>query len=155
MADVRETMEIDAPAARVYELVSDLPRMGEWSPECERVLWRGKAKVPVKGARFAGYNRRGTLRWVTFGTVLAAEPGRHFAFEVYVGPVKLSLWEYFIVPREDGRGCTVAEQWTDRRSPMERTVLERFFGNRNAVNRHGIHLTLAALKRAAESSAYA
>ena len=155
MADVRETMEIDAPAARVYDLVSDLPRMGEWSPECERVSWRGKVSSAVKGAQFVGHNRRGTMRWVTFGTVVAAEPGRHFAFEVYVGPLKLSLWEYFIAPHEDGRGCTVAEQWTDRRSAVERSVLERFFGNRNAVNRNGIHLTLVALKRAAENSAYA
>ncbi|MGV1007985.1 MAG: SRPBCC family protein [Dermatophilaceae bacterium] len=155
MADLRETVGIAAPADRVYELLSDLPRMGEWSPECERVAWRGKVKTPVKGAHFVGHNRRGTMRWVTFGTVVAAEPGRHFAFEVYVGPLKLSLWEYFIAPHEDGRGCTVAEQWTDRRSAMERSVLERFFGNRTRVNRHGIHLTLLALKRAAESSAYA
>ncbi len=154
MADVRETMEIDAPASRVYELVSDLPRMGEWSPECERVSWRGKVRSPVKGAHFVGYNRRGTVRWVTFGTVVAAEPGRHFAFEVYVGPAQaLAVGVLHRPARGRSRltwpnsGPTAGRRWT--------LVLERFFGNRNTVNRHGIHLTLAALKRAAESSAYA
>jgi uncharacterized protein YndB with AHSA1/START domain len=152
MADLRETLDIDAPAERVYALVSDLTRMGEWSPECERVTWRGKVKAPVKGARFVGHNKRGTLRWITFGTVVAAEPGRHFAFEIYVGPTKLSLWEYFIAPHENGRSCTVAEQWTDRRTAGFTAVSERLvFGNRHAINRKGIHQTLVALKRAAES----
>ncbi len=151
MADLRETVDIAAPADRVYDLVADLPRMGEWSPECEHVSWRGRVEQAVKGAHFTGYNRRGTLRWVTFGTVVAAEPGRHLAFEVYVGPVKLSLWEYFFAPHADDRSCTVAEQWTDRRAPAYRAVSKYVFGNRREINRAGIHHTLLALKRAAEA----
>lgn len=151
MADLRETVDVRAPARRVYDLVADLPRMGEWSPECEHVTWRGKVEKAVKGAHFVGYNRRGTLRWMTFGTVVAAEPGRHLAFEVYVGPLKLSLWEYFIAPSEDDRSCTVAEQWTDRRPPAYRRLARHVFGNREQINRAGIHHTLLALKRAAEA----
>ena len=49
MADVRETQHIDAPAELVYDLVADLPRMGEWSPECERVVWRGGAHRAEQG----------------------------------------------------------------------------------------------------------
>ena len=30
---------IAAPPERIYDLVADLPRMGEWSPECQRVEW--------------------------------------------------------------------------------------------------------------------
>ena len=32
---------ISASPDRIYQLVSDLPRMGQWSPECERVGWLG------------------------------------------------------------------------------------------------------------------
>ena len=30
---------IDAPAERLYDMVADMPRMGEWSPECTTVEW--------------------------------------------------------------------------------------------------------------------
>ncbi|MEP7191775.1 MAG: SRPBCC family protein, partial [Actinomycetota bacterium] len=39
MVDLRESLTVAAPADLVYGLVADLPRMGEWSPECERVTW--------------------------------------------------------------------------------------------------------------------
>src|SRR5450756_1969528 len=54
MADVRESLAVVAPADAVYDLVADLPRMGEWSPECERVIWRGGATSAAHGAQFLG-----------------------------------------------------------------------------------------------------
>ena len=150
MADLRDTIHIDAPAPLVYDLVSDLTRMGEWSPECERVSWRGGATEAVKGAQFVGYNRRGTLRWITFGKVTAAEEGRHLAFDVFIGPAAISHWEYFIVPDVDGPGCTVAEEWTDRRAAASRAISERILGDRRSLNKSSIRQTLAALKRSAE-----
>ncbi len=154
MADVRETLHIDASADLVYDLVADLPRMGEGSPECERVVWRCGAGRAELGAGFTGYNRRGTLRWKTFGKVIAAEPGRYLAFDIFVGPVQVSRWEYFFVPDADGPGCTVAEQWTDRRSAFQRNLAERVVGNRVETNREGIVQTLRALRRVAESAAH-
>ncbi|HOF63305.1 MAG TPA: SRPBCC family protein [Dermatophilaceae bacterium] len=150
MADLRETIHIDAPASLVYDLIADLTRMGEWSPECERVSWRGSATKATKGAQFVGFNRRGTLRWITFGKITAAEQGRHLAFDVFFGPMAISHWEYFVVPDTNGEGCTVAEEWTDRRSSSSRAMSERILGNRTTHNRTGIRLTLAALKRSAE-----
>ena len=151
MSDLRETVHIDAPADVVYSLIADLPRMGEWSPECERVSWRGGATEAAKGAQFVGFNRAGTLRWITFGRIVAAERGRHLAFEIFVGPVQISLWEYFVVPDDRGDGCTLAEQWTDRRAKATRATLDRMLSDRVSRNRHGIRSTLAAVKRAAES----
>ena len=102
MADLRDTIHIDAPAPLVYDLVSDLTRMGEWSPECERVSWRGGATEAVKGAQVIGYNRRGTLRGVTFRQGTAAGEGRHPAFHVFHGPAGVSPREYFILPDAAG-----------------------------------------------------
>lgn len=153
MADVRETLHIDAPAELVYDLVADLPRMGEWSPECERVIWRGNATDARPGSRFVGHNRRGTVRWVTFGRVVAAERGRYLAFDVFVGRIQVSRWEYSFEQDEVGRGCTVTEQWTDRRSRLQRGLGDRLVGNRVEVNRRSIRLTLAALRRVAEGLA--
>ncbi len=150
MADLRETLHIDAPADLVYRLVADLPRMGEWSPECERVSWRGGATQAVRGAHFVGYNRAGTMRWLTFGTVTAADPGRHLAFRVHLGPMAISLWEYFVVPDSNSDGCTLVEQWTDHRALPTRMLFDRVLSDRVARNRRGIRSTLAAIKRVAE-----
>ena len=45
---------IDTTPERVYDLVSDMPRMGEWSPECQRVEWADGATDPRKARRSSG-----------------------------------------------------------------------------------------------------
>ncbi len=80
--DCTETV-IDASPERVYALVADLPRMGEWSPECQRVEWSNGSGDPVVGATFLGHNVGGPanlMKWSRTGRVLTAEPGREFAF---------------------------------------------------------------------------
>src|SRR5260370_38408372 len=80
--DSQQTVISTSPE-RVYALVSDLPRMGEWSPECERAEWTDGTTVAAEGARFIGHNRGGPLkaiRWSRRGRVLAADPGRESAF---------------------------------------------------------------------------
>jgi len=151
MARLSESIEVDAAPEAVYALVSDLPRMGSWSPECTGVTWRGDVRRPVEGARFVGHNRSGRLRWSTFGRVVVAEPGRHLAFEVTFGPVKVARWEYQFVPT--ATGCTVTEQWTDRRPAPLRRLLDAAMGSREQANRRGMQATLAALKGAAERRA--
>ena len=148
MCDLTDSIEVAAEPADVYALVSDLPRMGSWSPECTGVTWRGKVREPVTGARFLGHNRSGSLRWSTFGEVVAAEPGRAFAFEITVGPVKVARWEYLI--DESATGCTLTERWTDRRPAPVRTLLDRTMGSREQRNIRGMRATLEAVKAAAE-----
>ena len=74
MADLTDSIDIAAEPEAVYALISDLPRMGSWSPECTGVSWRGDLRGAVPGARFIGHNRSGWVRWSTFGEVVAAEP---------------------------------------------------------------------------------
>lgn len=153
MADIRESLAVAATADAVYDLVADLPRMGEWSPECERVTWRGGATSAVKGAQFLGHNRAGSIRWMTQGEVVTAEMGRHLAFEITFGPMKIARWEYFIVPDDaDPSTCTVVEEWTDRRPGWYRAAADKAFGPRTKVNRRGMVKTLANLKAAAEAA---
>ena len=153
MADLRESLAVVAPADAVYDLVADLPRMGEWSPECERVVWRGGATSAVHGAQFLGFNRAGLLRWVTQGEIVTAEPGRHLAFEITFGPMKVARWEYFIVPDDaDPSTCVVVEEWTDRRPGWYREIADRALGSRAMTNERGMVKTLTSLKRAAEDS---
>ena len=141
---------IAAPAGDVYALVSDVTRLGEWSPETTACRWLGGATGPAVGARFRGTNRSGWRRWSTTCTVREAEPGRRFSFDVDLGPVPIARWTYELA--DDGDGCRVTERWSDRRAGwMVRTSpLATGVRDRVAHNREGMRATLAALRRAAE-----
>ena len=47
-------------------MVSDLPRIGEWSPECEGVTWEGDVTVPVESTTFVGHNAVGPGRRIRY-----------------------------------------------------------------------------------------
>ncbi|WP_328995713.1 SRPBCC family protein [Kribbella sp. NBC_01245] len=99
---LERSVAIQAEPAEVYALVSDLPRMAEWSPECSRVAWKGGATGPAPGARFVGFNRVGSARWLTQGVITEADPGRAFAFAIHFGPIPVALWEYVVTSTTEG-----------------------------------------------------
>jgi hypothetical protein len=131
-------VHIAAPPDTVYAVISDITRMGAWSPETRKCEWLDGATGPAVGARFKGSNRRGKLRWSTRPMVVAADPGREFAFQVK----KDVRWSYRMIP--DGAGTLVTEsfemltdlQWyyalverrlmgvTDRKADLERAMAE-------------------------------
>jgi uncharacterized protein YndB with AHSA1/START domain len=148
---VRVTTTINAPAELVWDLVSDVTRMGEWSPETRSCRWVGTPAAPEVGARFTGRNAYRGRRWQTTCTVTAAERGREFAFDVVGGGfLDVATWRYAFRP-VDG-GCEVEETFTDRRNPLLRLggVLVLGVTDRAAHNKRGMERTLAALKAAAE-----
>jgi len=150
MADVEVSETIKAASQRVYELVSDLPRMGEWSPENTGGKWVGGASGPAVGAKFRGTNRHGLAIWMTSVTITGADPGRRFAFDVHVMGVPISTWEYTFADAVDG--CLVTERWTDNRPGWMRvSSIATGVRDRTAHNSRGMQETLAKLKAAAES----
>ena len=151
MSDVEVTERIAAPAKQVYDMVSDLPRMGEWSPENTGGRWARGAVGPVVGATFRGTNRAGLRFWRTVVTVTEATPGARFAFDVHFAAFPVSRWEYSFAEADDG-GCVVTESWTDRRPSWMRAASVPLMGvkDRAAHNRRGMQETLAKLKAAAE-----
>jgi uncharacterized protein YndB with AHSA1/START domain len=149
--NVTASVTVAAPPQRVYELVSDLPRMGEWSPENTGGRWLGSQRGPAAGARFVGTNK-GTRRWWPTTTLVTdATPGRRFAFDTTFGPLHAAEWHYDIAPTDDG-GCTVTESWVDRRPGWLCFVGKHLTGvdDRVAHTRTMIETTLARLKATAE-----
>lgn len=143
---------VEAPADKVFEMVSDLSRMGEWSPECVRVEWLGGATRTAVGARFKGHNRRGPRRWSTKGKVVVLEPGK-VAFDITsVANLPVARWTYTVTPEGDG-ACTLAERWDDRRGPMLNVLGRLATGvkDREEHNTKGMEETLQRIKSAAES----
>jgi uncharacterized protein YndB with AHSA1/START domain len=146
------TVHVAAPAETVWDLVSDLPRMGDWSPETARVEWIGGAKGPMAGAKFRGHNRSGSKKWSTTGCIAEADRGRVIAWDVTAGPFGVARWAYRFTPTDDG-GCDVTEQMFEHRN-----AVTKFFGglmsgssHDGTHNRVGMEATLAKLKAAAEA----
>jgi uncharacterized protein YndB with AHSA1/START domain len=141
---------VAAPAEVLYELVSDVTKMGRWSPETTSCRWLRPATGPAVGARFRGANRQGWRRWSTTCTVVSAQPGHQFAFEVTLGPLPISRWSYDIA--SEGDGSRLTETWTDMRPMWMVRISPVVMGVRDRAghNREGMQATLANLARAAE-----
>lgn len=143
---------IAAPPDRLYAMVSDVTRMGEWSPECFRCTWVRGATGPAVGARFRGWNRKGWRRWWTDATVTKAEPGKEFAFAVSSFGLPVAGWGYRFEPSADG-GTVVTEYWNDRRQKPMAVVSGVAVGvaDREGHNRRGMEQTLQRIKAVAEA----
>jgi hypothetical protein len=142
---------IEASPEAVYDIVSDLPRMGELSPENTGGKWLGGATGPAVGARFKGTNTNGKKSWSTTVTVAEATPGSVFAFDISAGPFKVARWTYRF-DAADG-GCTVTETWDDLRAGWMHKLGKVASGvaDRRAHNEAGMRATLERLKVVAEA----
>ena len=152
MSDVEVHADIKAPAATVWSLVSDITRMGEWSPENRGGRWLGAASGPQNGAKFKGSNAKGLRRWTTTCTVTEATAGKRFAFDVDYAGIPIATWEYDFA--ESSGSTRVTEAFTDRRPGWMKVASGPVMGvwNRTDYNREGMEHTLVALKKAAEKS---
>jgi hypothetical protein len=146
-----EELVVNATAEHIYDLVADLPRMGQWSPECQSVEWQGGASAPVEGARFVGHNRggpRNLMRWSRHGRVLVADPGRQFAFVTEEGGRESTVWRYRFEP-VDG-GTRITESYEVKQIPAWARIID-VPTNRHGELREGMRHTLVRLKIAAEA----
>jgi uncharacterized protein YndB with AHSA1/START domain len=156
MAEVEVTVEIDAPAAKVWELVSDPTRMGDWSPECLSVTWSPGSTGAAIGARFAGTNKIGWRRWTTSGTITVFEPGVAVGWDVRFGPIDVSHWSYVVtaLPGDDEH-CSLTETFVDYRHPLIAALspVVRGVSDTESHNRQGMETTLERIKAEAELTA--
>ncbi len=139
------TVHIDATPEAVYALVSDITRMGEYSPECVKAEWVDGATGPVVGAKFKGHNRIGRfLKWSTTPEVTEVDPGQVFAFRT-----KETIWRYRFAPGADG-GTDVTETFetTSYGKAMQLVSPEK---KRQPKMVEGMQQTLARVKAAAET----
>jgi carbon monoxide dehydrogenase subunit G len=109
-----ESIDIAAPPEFVWRLISDITRMGEWSPETSTATWTGGSSGPIVGAAFVGHNRRGRLRWKGRCEVTVADEPREFAF-VRKGPDGGTTWRYRL--EADNGHTTVTESFSQAKLP--------------------------------------
>jgi hypothetical protein len=146
-----ESVVIARSADDLYDIVADVTRMGEFSPVCTACWWDDGASAQA-GAWFTGRNQTPERTWETRSQVVAADPGREFAFAVGGAWVR---WGYTFTP-VDG-GTQVTESWEFLPAGLARFE-ERYgadapaeIADRAESARTGIPATLAAIKKTAES----
>jgi len=151
-ATVSVSREISASPEELWSLVTDLTRMGEWSPENEGGEWLDGATGPSPGARFRGHNRNGSKQWSMLVTVIDVDEPRRFAFRTSMYKVPSASWTYEFEPSE--AGCIVTESWSDQRWSWTLPFSKQISGvtDRESHTREGIARTLANLAAAVEGT---
>jgi ligand-binding SRPBCC domain-containing protein len=148
------SVRIEAPVEEVWDLVSDVTRIGEFSPETFEARWTRGSTGPEVGASFKGHVKRngvGPTYWSAC-RVTACVPNEVFEFVVEVeGPVEAQVnrWGYRLEP--DGEGTLVTEYFQLGSSlPMQAywLVLGPFRGRTNA---RGMRATLERMKSVVEA----
>ena len=147
------TVHMAAPAGRVWDLVSDITRVREFSPETFEAEWLGGASGPAAGARFRGHvrrNGRGPVYW-TVCTVTACVPGREFAFAV-AGPggSTINTWRYQLEPGAGGTDVTESFELADK---LPVRLYWMVAGRaRGRTNLDGMRATLERIKAVSEAA---
>jgi Polyketide cyclase / dehydrase and lipid transport len=147
------TVHVDAPRDVVYALVADVTRTPDFSPEVISCTWLDGATEPAVGVRFEAVNKVPRRPpWRNRPVIIAAEPGREFAFsrtERFAGTL---VWRYRFEP--EGAGTLVSEAYAVTQ-PLTRIgwfIIGTMFGRRNRRSdlKIGMKATLERLKAAAE-----
>ncbi len=146
------TVHMAAPPDRIWDLVSDVTRIGRYSPETFEAEWLDGATGPSAGARFRGHvkrNGKGPIYWTTC-TVMASEPGREFAFGVGSSDKPLNVWRYRLEPAGDGTDVT--ESFELARTAPLRLYWAVLGWTRGRTNRNGMRTTLERVKAEVEEA---
>jgi len=146
------TVHMEAPPERVFELVSDVTRIGSYSPETFEAEWLDGATGPAVGARFRGHvkrNGRGPVYW-TGCTVVECEPGRVFAFAAGPPGRPMITWGYRLEPAAGGTDVTESFELADK--PALRIYWALFGWSRGKTNERGMRTTLERIKAEVEKA---
>jgi hypothetical protein len=147
------TLHIDAEPLPVWELVSDITRMGDYSPEVFEAEWLDGATGPAVGARYRGHVKRnevGPTYW-TVCEITECVPGEVFEFAVLTAGRVSNTWRYELAAAEGG-GTDVTESF--RLPDNILTAIWRPLGGflRENRNRRDMLRTLERVKAVAEAA---
>ena len=142
---------MDAPPAEVWDLVSDVTRIGEFSPETFEAKWTRGSTGPEVGAYFAGHVKRngvGPTYWSPC-RVTACEPERVFEFSVGTDAMTVNNWGYRLEPKDGG--TLVTEYFRMEPSLFTRVYWTLLGALRGRTNRKGMRTTLERMKAVVET----
>lgn len=139
---------VDAPPEAVWEVVSDLPRMASWSPQCARMFVLGG---PLQqGSRTVNVNRAGWRVWPTTAKVITMDAPHRIAFRVVENR---AVWSYELRPEGSGTLLTERREVPDGTTWVSQRLIDLMLGGDERLDRNlqtGMERTLSGIKQAVE-----
>jgi len=140
-------VDINAPASKVWALISDFRLMPQWSPQCR---WMRPFGPLRPGTRTLNLNRRNRLVWPTTCTVVEVIPEQKLAFRV---DTNRTIWSYEL--ESNGQGTRVIEvrHAENGISAFANMSINALLGGTTNFERElveGMNASLAKIKAAAE-----
>lgn len=156
--EVADWVDISAPPARVWEVVSDITVMPPLSTELVDVRWADGFTGPALGARFVGTNRNPDIgEWRTVSQIVAFDPPKVFGWAVGDPENPAATWRFELAPIPAGtRLCYAARigpgpsgvtMLIARTPDRARQIVE----GRAAQFRKAVAATLAGVRELAET----
>lgn len=151
---LEDSIEIDAPADKVWALISDVPRMAKWSPQVVKSTVKG-GEVKL-GAKFSNLNKQGFKRWPTNGKIVRFTPptdgAGEFAFRISENK---SVWAFQLEPTATGgTRLTERRETPEGVSALSRMLTKTVLGGQGAFTaelKAGMRQTLERIKAEAEA----
>lgn len=146
---IESSIDIDAPPAAVWAVVSDLKRMGEWSPQCKKMVVFGRGIK--KGTRTLNINAAGKMHWPTTAKVVDFEPNKKIAFRIVENR---SIWSYELEETPSGTRLTESRRTPNGLSKFSSVAIEKGMGGTadfEASLERGIQKTLTRIKSEVEA----
>ncbi|MCW2691371.1 MAG: hypothetical protein JWR37_6261 [Mycobacterium sp.] len=141
-------VDINAPVAKVWELISDFDRMPQWSPQCRLMKARGPLR---QGTRTFNINRRNLMFWPTTCTVTEVIPQQKLAFRVNVNG---TIWSYELASTPQGTRVVESRHAENGVTAVSNFTINMLFGGVPSFERElvdGMNASLARIKKAAET----
>lgn len=140
-------VDIKAPVAKVWSLVSDFRLMPQWSPQCR---WMKPLGPLRQGTRTLNLNRRNFLFWPTTCTVTEVIPEEKVAFKVNANG---TIWSYELQAIPEGTRLVESRHAENGVKAISSMTVNALMGGSDNFDRElveGMNVSLANIKAAAE-----
>jgi uncharacterized protein YndB with AHSA1/START domain len=141
-------IDITAPPATVWTLVSDVRQMPRWSPQCRLMRAFGPLQ---QGTRTINLNRRGLMFWPTTSRITEFIPERKLAFRVNENN---TVWSYELEPTSTGTRLIESRHAENGVKAVSNALVNSFMGGVPSFEREllqGMNDSLGRIKAAAEA----
>jgi uncharacterized protein YndB with AHSA1/START domain len=141
-------IDITAPPAKVWALVSDLSQMPRWSPQCRMM----RAFGPLRpGTRTVNLNRRGFMFWPTTSRITEFDPERKLAFRVNENN---TVWSYELESTATGTRLIESRHAENGVKAVSNALVNSLMGGVPSFEQEllaGMNDSLSRIKAAAEA----
>ncbi|MFE5479723.1 SRPBCC family protein [Nocardia sp. NPDC056541] len=144
------SVEVDADPLAVWDAISNLRRMRQWSPQCRIMLPLGRLKA---GTRTLNINRKGRTFWPTTSTILVVEVGSRLTFRT---DSNRAVWTYQLDRSPTGTVVTLRRDASSHTPRASVWLVNNVLGGIEEFDetvRGGMNETVRRIKQSIEAQA--